>query len=95
MSETFTYRGSLSWGIPAGQLRSLLPEGLDMPLGEVGEVGREVGVGLELPARGLPLPSEMNAPAAGGCPRKQLPINNGSSTCQEVVGREVAATEME
>lgn len=68
MSETFTYRGSLSWGIPAGQLSSLLPEGLDKPLGEVGEVGREVGVGLELPARGLPLPSEMNAPAQAAAP---------------------------
>lgn len=53
------------------------------------------GVGLELPAGVLSPPREMQAPAVGGCPRKQLPINNGSSTCQEMVGREAAATEME
>lgn len=54
-------------------------------------MGREVGMGWELPAWVLPPPSEMDASAVSGCPE----INNGSSTCQEVVGREEATTEIE
>lgn len=81
MNEPFTSAGRLLWGIPAEGLSSLLPQGLDRPVLGDGEGGR----GWSSQRRVLRAPSQMGAPAGGRCLGKQLPINNGSSTCQEVV----------